>query len=230
MGRERRFFLVMAVVIFLIVLIGFGSQVVLKRVWFTDFPWPVHLHAIVFSSWIVLYLVQNWLVADGSNIGFHRRLGWLGSGIATVMVPLGIAATLMAVARGSINGVFPLGLFLALDILHILGFGGLTLAAVLLRNHADWHKRLMFCGTVLTTAPALSRLLGLFHLGTVTPIAVITALAAAICAGIVFDLANWHRVHPAYWWGLGTVTLVEVLVVPIGSNSAVSALATGLAG
>ena len=227
--RERQFFMVAAVVIFLIVLIGFGSQVVLGRVWFTEFPWQVHLHAIVFSSWIALYLLQNWLVAGGANIALHRRLGWLGAGIAAVMVPLGIAATLMAIARGSINGVFPLGLFLALDILHILGFGALTFAAVMLRDQADWHKRLMLCGTVLTTAPALSRLLGLFHLGSLTPIAVIAALAVAILAGIIFDLANWRRVHPAYWWGLGTVALVEVLVVPIGSNPVVSAFATRLA-
>lgn len=72
--RERRFFLLMALVIFLIVLTGFGSQLVTRHVWFTDFPWQVHVHAVIFSSWICLYLVQNWLVADGANIALHRRL------------------------------------------------------------------------------------------------------------------------------------------------------------
>lgn len=58
-ASERRFFLVMAVAAFVTAAAGFGSDVLARHVWFTDFPWPVHGHAITFSSWIVLYLVQN---------------------------------------------------------------------------------------------------------------------------------------------------------------------------
>lgn len=228
-SRERWFFLVMAVAIFMTVLTGFGSQLVSGRVWFADFPWQVHVHATVFSSWISLYLIQNWLVADGSNVRLHRRLGWLGAGLAALMVPLGVAATLMAIARGSITGVFPLGFFLALDGLHILGFGALTFAALALRNQAGWHKRLMFCGTVLTTAPALSRLLGLFLPGRFTPFAVISVLTVYVLAGVIFDLVNWRRVHPAYWYGVGALALVEALIVPIGSSRVVIAFAAHLA-
>lgn len=230
LASERLFFLYMAVAIFVTVVAGFGSQLATRHVWFTDFPWQVHVHALVFSSWIILYVVQSWLVADARNVVLHRRLGWLGAGIAAVMVPLGISATMMAIARGSITGVFPLGLFLALDMLHIAGFGGLTFAAIRLRNRAGWHKRLMLCGTVLATAPALSRLLGLLPLGGFTPLAVIGALVLFIAAGIVFDVATWRRVHPAYWWGAGTMVLVELLIVPLGSSSPVVAFATHLAG
>lgn len=230
LATERRFFFYMAVAIFLTVVAGFGSQLVTRHVWFTDFPWQVHVHAVVFSSWIVIYAVQSWLVVDGRNLVLHRRLGWVGAGIAAVMVPLGISATLMAIARGSITGVFPLGLFLALDLLHIIGFGALTVAAIRLRREAGWHKRLMLCGTVLATAPALSRLLGLLPLGGFTPLAVIVALLLFIAAGIAFDLATWRRVHPAYWWGTGAVAVVELLIVPIGFNPSVVAFATHLAG
>lgn len=69
------------------------------------------------------------------------------------MVPLGIAGTMIAVARGSVSGLFPLGLFLAMDVLGILGFGVLTFAALRLRNHGRRHKRLMPCGTVPVIAP-----------------------------------------------------------------------------
>ena len=220
----------MAVAIFLTVLAGFGSQLVTRHVWFTDFPWQVHVHAMVFSSWIVIYVVQSWLVVDGRNLALHRRLGWVGAGVAAVMVPLGISATLMAIARGSITGVFPLGLFFALDVLHITGFGALTFAAIRLRRRAGWHKRLMLCGTVIATAPALSRLFGLLPLGNVTPLAVIAALLLFIAAGIAFDVATWRRVHPAYWWGTGAVALVELLIVPVGSSPPVVAFATHLAG
>ena len=188
------------------------------------------MHAAVFSSWIEIYVVQSWLVVDDRNIALHRRLGWLGASVAAVMVPLGIAATLMAIARGSINGVFPLGLFLALDVLQILGFGALTFAAIRLRRQAGWHKRLMLSGTVLATAPALSRLFGFLPLGSFTPLAVIAALLLFIAAGIVFDLATCRRVHPAYWWGTGAVVLVELMIVPLGFSPPVVAFANHLAG
>lgn len=230
LASERRFFFCMAVAIFFTVLAGFGSQLATRHVWFTDFPWQVHVHAVIFSSWIAIYALQNWLVVDGRNVALHRRLGWVGVGIATVMVPLGIAATIMAIARGSITGVFPLGFFLALDVLHITGFGALTFAACQLRHNAGWHKRLMLCGTVLATAPALSRLFGIFSLGSLTPLAVIGALMLFIAAGIAFDLTTWRRVHPAYWWGIGAMALVELLIVPVGFSPPVVRFATRLAG
>lgn len=227
--HERRFFFSMAIAILVTVVTGFGSQLAARRVWFADFPWQVHLHAIVFSAWILLYAVQSGLVVQGHHLTLHRRLGWAGAVIASIMVPLGISVTLMAIARGSITGIFPLGLFLALDVLHIIGFGVLTYAAFRLRQNAEWHKRLMLCGTVLLTAPAFSRLFGFVPLGAFAPLAVIGALAVFIAAAVSFDLAMWRRVHPAYWWGAGTIALVELLIVPIGTCPPVVSFAATLA-
>jgi hypothetical protein len=230
MAEERRFFFVMSLVIFATAVAGFGSDILLGRAWFTDFPWQVHLHAVVFTSWIVLYVVQNWLVLDGHNIMLHRRLGWFGAAIATIMVPLGISATVMAVARGSIAGIFPLGLFLVMDILGILGFAALTFAAIRLRNHAGWHKRLMLCGTVLVIAPGIGRLVGPLPLGDFTPFALFAAIMLYILIGIAFDLIVLRRIHPAYWWGAGTVALLQLLTGPIGFSPPVVAFAERLAG
>lgn len=229
MMEERWFFFVMSIVIFVTAVAGFGSDIVAYHVWFTDFPWQVHVHAIVFTSWISLYVVQNWLVVDGRNIMLHRRLGWVGAGLAAIMVPLGIAATVMAVARGSIAGVFPLGFFLAMDILGILGFAALTFVAIRLRGHAGWHKRLMLCGTVLVIAPAIGRLMGLLPLGTAAPFAVIAAIMLYILIGIAFDLVVLRRIHPAYWWGAGTVALIQLAMGPIGFSPPVVAFAERLA-
>lgn len=232
MADERQFFFYMAVAIFVPVVAGFGSDFFVHHVWFTDFPWQVHVHAVVFSSWIILYMVQNWLVADGRNIMLHRRLGWLGAGIATLMVPLGIAVTVAAIARGSVPGIFPLGFFLAMNTLGMLGFALLTFAAIRLRNHAGWHKRLMLCGTVIVIGPGLGRLVGIASplLGGFTPFAVATAMMLYIFAGIAFDLAVLRRIHPAYWWGAGTVALVQLLTGPIGFSPPVVAFAARLAG
>lgn len=229
--NDRAFFFYMAVAIFVTAVTGFGSDIVLRHAWFTDFPWQVHVHAVTFSSWMVLYLVQNWLVADGSNIVLHRRLGWIGAGIAALMVPLGIAGTIAAIARGSVTGIFPLGLFLAMNTLGMIGFGALTLAALRLRKHAGWHKRLMLCGTAILIGPALGRLLApvMPMFGGFAPFAVVAALMSYILAGIMFDLAVLRRVHPAYWWGASTVVLVQLLSGPIGFSPPVVAFAARLA-
>ena len=60
MAEERWFFFVMSIVIFATAVAGFGSDIVINHVWFTDFPWQVHVHAVVFTSWVLLYVVQNW--------------------------------------------------------------------------------------------------------------------------------------------------------------------------
>jgi len=227
--NERRFFLYLAVAIFATVVGGFGSQVVAGRTWFSNFPWHVHAHVALFASWITLYVVQSWIVANEYNTQLHRRLGWIGATIAMLMVPLGIASTTAAIARGAIDGVFPLGLFLALDVLHLVGFGALTFAGIQMRSQAAWHKRLMFCGTVLLTAPAISRLAGFLPATWPTPIATVAALFVFLVAGIVFDRAIWGRVHPAYWWGAGTILVVELLVVVLGGSAPVIAFAKRLA-
>lgn len=229
LAKERWFFFYAASAIFATVAAGFGSQVIAGRTWFTDFPWQVHAHVALFSSWIILYVAQNWFVASGRAIDLHRRLGWLGAAIATLMVPLGIVGTMAAIARGAINGVFPLGIFLALDGLHLLGFGALTFAGIRMRNHAAWHKRLMFCGTILLTAPAIGRLAGFLPAGSPTPLVVIAALFVFLLTGIVFDRTVLSRVHPAYWWGAGAIALVELLVVPVGSSAPVVGFAKWLA-
>ncbi|WP_070152203.1 hypothetical protein [Sphingobium phenoxybenzoativorans] len=229
LAKERWFFFYLAVAIFATVAAGFGSQVVTGRTWFTDFPWQVHAHVALFSSWIILYLTQNWLVANGRSPQLHRRLGWLGAVIAMLMIPLGIAGTMGAIARGAINGIFPLGLFLALDVLHLVGFGVLTFAGLRMRRHAAWHKRLMFCGTVLLTAPAISRLAGFLPAGSPTPLLVVAALFLFLLTGIFFDRFVLGRVHPAYYWGVAATATVELLVVPIGGSAPVITFAKWLA-
>lgn len=221
LAMECRFFFYMALAIFLTVFVGFGSQILTRRVWFTDFPWQVHVHVAIFSFWIILYVFQNWLVVRGQANGLHRQIGWVGAVVAAIMVPLGIAGTIGAIMRGSVAGVFPLGFFLALDVLHMVGFGALTFAAIRLRFSPAWHKRLMLCGTILLTAPALSRLAGFLHLGDVTPLTVVAGLLAFISAGIIFDRRVWHRIHPSYWCGLGVVMLVELSIIPVGNSALV---------
>lgn len=225
---ERRFFLLMAIAIAVTVVSGFAYDLA-ARVTFTEFPWQVHLHAVVFGSWIVLYVIQNWLVVDG-NVALHRRLGVLGAAIAVAMVVLGNAATLMAIARGGVPGFFPPGVFLVLDCAGILFFGLLVAAAIRLRRDAGWHKRLMLCASILVMSPAIGRILPMPLLGPAAPFGVYAAMMLYVFAGMGFDLVQHRRVHPAYWVGAGTITLLQVLVGTLGFSAPVVDVAARIAG
>lgn len=227
-ANERRFFLAMAIAIAVTVVAGFGLDLAL-RVTFAEFPWQVHAHAIVFGSWIVFSVVQNWLVVDG-NVALHRRLGWFGAGLAVAMVVLGNVATLMSLARGSVPPFFPPGVFLVLDCLGITLFGVLVAAGIALRRDAAWHKRLMLCASILVMSPAIGRILPMPLLGPAAPFAVYASMMLYVFAGMVFDLTSRGRIHPGYWVGTAAITALQVAVGTLGFSAPVVAFAASIAG
>ncbi|MGA1799999.1 hypothetical protein VH567_14605 [Sphingomonas sp. 4RDLI-65] len=228
LASERRFFLLMAIAIAVTVIVGFTVNAARMHWSFLELPTQVHLHAAVFLAWILLYVVQNWLIVRGS-VTRHRQLGMLGAGIAAVMVVLGIVTTVMAIRQHRVPGFFPPGIFLMLDVLGVLGFGVLTAWAIALRRQAAWHKRLMLCGTILVMSPALGRILPMPLLGSLAPLAVFGSMALYVIAGMLFDLTSRGRVHPAYWWGGGVLVVTQVLIGPLGFSPPVLRLVEHIA-
>ncbi len=228
LASERRFFLIMAIAIAVTVVAGFTVNAARTHWDFLELPVQVHLHAAIFSAWILLYVVQNWLIVRGSFTR-HRQLGVLGAGMAAVMVVLGIVTTVMAIAQHRVPPFFPPGIFLVLDVLGIVGFGILTAWAIALRKQAAWHKRLMLCATILVMSPALGRLLPMPLLGSFAPLAVFASMAVFVIAGIAFDVHARGRVHPAYWCGAAVLVVTQGLVGPLGFSAPVLRLVTRLA-
>ncbi len=227
-ASERRFFLGMAIAIAATVILGFTVNAARMHWTFFALPVQVHLHAAAFLSWIILYVVQNWLIVRGS-ITRHRQLGVLGAGIAVTMVVLGIVTTVMAIQQHRVPPFFPPGIFLVLDVLGVIGFGILTAWAIVLRKQAAWHKRLMLCGTILVMSPALGRILPMPLLGTFAPTAVFASMAVYVIAGMLFDVRSRGAVHPAYYWGGGVLAVTQALVGPLGVSPPVLRLVAQLA-
>jgi hypothetical protein len=169
---DRRFFIGMALAAFTVVLLGFGSSYYfwpLTRA--THFPAGqpisrslpavVHLHAALFSGWIVLFVAQVGLVA-GRRVGLHRRLGPAGA----VAVPLLLATGLATAIRGAqdgwnpARGAYPDALgFMFVGIADLIVFGTLAAAGLALRRRPGVHKRLMLLATLGGLMwPAVTRL------------------------------------------------------------------------
>lgn len=113
-------------------------------------------HGLIFSSWIVLFVAQTVLVAT-RRTPVHRRLGWVGAGLATLMV---IVGTLTGIVRAKVGGT-PAGTpqlaFLTVPLGDMFVFACLVAAAVYYRRRVDAHKRLMLIATLAVLPAAFAR-------------------------------------------------------------------------
>ena len=206
---DERFFLRAAIVMTLTIVSGFAFQYLMGRSTFAS-PVRVHLHAFFFMGWVAIYLLQNVFVATG-RMQLHRRLGWIAAFWIIPMVVMGFVVTVSMVRLGHVPFFFRPLQFLVFDPVTVLGFAGLTVAAVRLRRCTEWHRRLHFCGMSLLLGPAFGRLLPLPLL---QPWAWESAFAVCLLfpiAGMVADIRRSGRIHPAWHWGIAA--MIGVLVV-----------------
>ena len=208
-GDDRGFFLGGAIVMTLVVVAGFSTQLAMGRSTFAAPP-LVHAHAIIFMGWVVIYLTQNILIATDRTV-LHRRLGWIAAAWMVPMLILGCAVTIALARRGEVPFFFRPLQFLVFDPLALLAFMGLTVAAIRLRARTDWHRRLHFCAMSILLGPALGRLLPMPLL---IPWAWEATLAACLvfpAVGVLADLRRSGRVHPAWATGIAVTLVYGVL-------------------
>ena len=180
-------------------------------------------HAILMSAWLILYLIQTILAANG-GIVLHRRLGVVGAFVAAAAVATGFVATVAMVRRG-----FDLSGDLsrppnnsALDAA-IFQFSNLTIFSILvgtalaLRRRRHIHKRLMAFAVIETLMAApLGHLVGHFGLPVVT--FVLWGLGVLV-AFLAHDIRTVKRAHPlTLILGIGLVVLANLEAIVIGPS------------
>src|SRR5215211_2420194 len=102
--RERMFYTGMAAAAVVTVFAGFARTYYLRPYFAAESLGPLlHLHGVIFTSWLVLLLAQTALVA-ANRTGLHRRLGVAGGALAALMVVVG---SVTAVVRAKIVEVPP---------------------------------------------------------------------------------------------------------------------------
>jgi hypothetical protein len=227
-SKDRGFFLIMAIVIAATVVSGFVLQFVMGRSSLAS-PWWVHLHGLTFMGWLTIYLTQNVLVFRG-DVARHRRIGMVAAGYVGWMVVVGLSVNTLAAIMHRIPPFFETNVFLVMDWLTVLVFAGLTWAAVRMRNDADWHRRLMLCGAIQVMTPGVGRLLPLPLMGTWILWGIWAVMLVYVSVAAIYDLVTRGRIHPAYYWGFGTITLAVALMRPLAFTAPMLALTAKLTG
>lgn len=207
---ERRFFTAMAAAILVVALAGFARTYFLRPVLAAPTPaLPplsplIHLHGVLFTGWVLLFLVQVRLVAS-RRLGLHRRLGMAGAVLAAAMLVVGSLTAITAVGRN----IAPFGMdprrFLIVPLFAIALFALFIGAGVLARRDPQSHKRWMLLGTIAMLPPAIARWVLLLGLGPPVVFMVATLLLVPL---VVWDLRTRRRLHPVTLWG-GLVLVVS---------------------
>jgi hypothetical protein len=198
--RTRRFYVGMAIAITITVFAGFSRSYFLKAYYGTpELSLLLHLHGLVFTAWILFFLVQTTLVAAGRTY-IHRRMGVAGAVLAVLVIVLGTTTAILRAKDGAapIPGVSPLS-FLAVPLFDMVVFAILVGGALYFRHRLEAHKRLMTLAMISLLSAPIARLpFGVLKAG---PPAFFGLTDLFIVALLVYDLATRRRVHPATIWG-----------------------------
>jgi hypothetical protein len=213
---KRYFFVVMALVITGTVFAGFAPSFYLRPIFHPhdELSILLHIHGVVFSTWIILFLVQAILISRGSRT-LHRRLGWFAAVIAVAMVGLVAAATVEEMRR--VPPFPPPPVALALNTFDTVVFAILVGSAIYLRKQTEWHKRLLLSATLVLLGAPILRLLIVWAGHISHELLVIDLLLVDVFFLICFaaDLYTRRRIHPAYLCALALLLADQVTTMSV---------------
>ncbi|MBA2920762.1 hypothetical protein GON01_07080 [Sphingomonas sp. MAH-20] len=217
---DRIFFGSIAVALGLATFIGFAPTYYLHDYFARPAVPPIlHVHGLVFTAWVLTYIGQTALIGAG-QIRLHRTVGGFAVVLALVVFLLGVV---VAIERGR-NGTPPPGrdpaAFLIFPFVSIGMFAWLFSLALLRRNMAQHHKRLMLLATLSLCVTPMARLSRMLHWPVIPPVGGMLIANLFLIALVAFDLRRRGRLHPATMLGGGLFLASEPLRVLVSQSAA----------
>ena len=212
---DRNAFLSVVLLIWLGVLLGFGLDLLDRQHDPAPIPYPiaVHVHAVLFVTFLVLLTTQVWLIRV-ARPDIHRRIGPWGMGLAATMPAIGLYAEWMSLKSYHGTPRFDPA-FASVPLLIMIVFAGLVAGAYVLRRDAASHKRLALLSTIYLSEAGFARV-WFFTIGPsfgdgVWQFYAQENLAAdLLLLGLgVYDLITRGRLNKAYVVGAASIVLTQ---------------------
>jgi hypothetical protein len=217
---SRWFYVSIATAVLVTFVVGFGHSIPERR---ASAPMTARViaHALMFSAWVILFLLQTLLVATGRT-RIHRRVGIAATVLATVMVLTGPPLAVALARRGEPPGE-PL-VFLLLILGDLFLFAAFVAAGIFHRRRAETHKRLMLLGMISMLPPAISR----WPIAAGRPAVIGVVVLGFLITAPVYDVMARRRPNAISVWGALVVLASVPLRIAIAHTSAWLAFATWL--
>ena len=206
---EKYFYLFMSLLIPAIIVYGF-SHTIDRNLIHPAIPRPriLYLHAVVFSGWVLFFILQSALVQT-RNIAWHRRLGWYGAAHGTAIPLVGIA-TAIIMTRFDLVQLHQLQApaDLIVPLFDMLAFTTTFALAIYWRKRPEFHRRLMLIASCALTAAAFGR----FPPNVLRPELFYAGVDCLILLGVIRDWIICRRVHSVYLYALPAFAIGQAIV------------------
>jgi hypothetical protein len=217
-NAERIFFSGMAILLCVVVFIGFSATYFRAGMLRAPLPSPIlHIHGAVFTLWMILFTVQAGLIS-ARRVAWHRSLGTIAFCLPPIMIVLGVIAAIDALGRKVIIAVDP-AVSSAIPLIGITAFTIVIFASWRARRKPDAHKRLILLATIGLAEAAFGRF-PWHQMGLPPAAGAVTGLGILILLVIAYDLVSLHRIHRATAWAAPLMFISGAFAVPIGMTPA----------
>ena len=195
---DQSFYFLMSLLVAVVVAYGFGFTVN-SRFIHPPSPRPMvlYFHAIVFTGWVVFFIVQSALIKT-RNVKLQRQLGWFGLAMGIAIPVVGIATSIAMGRLRMREGRSDVAQFLIIPFFDMLAFTVAFGLAFYWRKKPEFHRRLILIATCSLTAAAFGR----FPSFLVPHNWFYAGVDVLILLGVVRDLVVSKRIHPVYLYGL----------------------------
>jgi hypothetical protein len=212
---DRYFYFAMSLLLASIVVWGFSRSVDHNLIHAAPArPLLLWIHGAAFSAWVVFYIFQSALVRT-RNVKWHRFFGWFGTGLAAVMVPLGVTIAVI-MARFDLHVLHETGIetFLAIPFFDMLAFSLFVGLAIYWRKQPELHRRLLFIATCGLMDAAFGRVEYIFNHNLY-----FLCLDGVILLGVLRDLVVNRSINKVYRVVLPPLWVAQALTVYLYAGS-----------
>jgi len=233
---ERRFYSRMALLLVVVVFLGFAPSFYLRGI-VPEYPRPnptlppaVIFHGLMFTLWMALLVAQTQLVS-ARRTETHMKLGKASMLLAIALIPVMYVTAVWAVPRESHPPFTDALNWTAIPLAVIPAFGFLVYEAWRRRKQSQWHKRLMLGATIIFAAgPGFSRI----PLAPPTfwgfTIQLLAGTALLFAPLFIWDWRTQGKVHPATWTGYAVATAAAVVPLALIYTQSWAGIAAKLPG
>ena len=161
-------------------------------------PLLIHVHATVFTGWLVLFLFQAYFAAT-KRIQLHLAVGKAGIWYGVLLVIVGLTTGVIRAAASPPGRAEQLLLAITQDMLMFAGFFG---AAIWYRKKPRLHRPLMVVAASSLLVAAVARMSPFLPEDPYRAPVQLLIWSLPILVAMVYEFRTTRRIHPIYWLGI----------------------------